>query len=245
MVDIENNSKQLNQFDNDVGKDYLKKVLKMNFGATQRDDFTNSELSQLAINNYFQGLYKKDNRVLFKLELTYKFSESIKDKREIAKALSQKYFIQFHTRFVLPNLYGRHYENKKKQQPICYAFLECHHANEFHHHAIYAVNESDTSFFDKFIGENTLIDINGQLYSKSKNCLSNIRTSYLQRIDVEVPTQVIYATKQLKEFNNDYLVFPDSQIKRKNKHQLTKPNYPQQTINDGRKMKQRFDNLHK
>ena len=83
------------------------------------------------------------------------------------------------------------------------------------------------------------------MYSKSKKCLANIRTSYLQRIDVEVPTQVIYATKQLKQFNNDYLVFPDNQIKRKNKHQLTKPNYPQQTINDSRKMKQRFDNLHK
>ena len=245
MADIENNSKQLYQFDNGVGKDYLKKVLKMNFGGTQRDDFTNSELCQLAINNYFQGLYKEDSRGLYKLELTYKFSESIKEHRTIAKDTAQKYFIQFHTRFVLPNLYGRHYENKKKQQPICYAFLECHQANEFHHHAIYAVNESDTSFFDKFIGENTFIDIYDSMYSKSKNCLANIRTSYLQRIDVEVPTQVIYATKQLKQFNNDYLVFPDSQIKRKNKHQLTKPNYLQQFINDSRKLKQRFDNLHK
>ena len=245
MADIENNSKQLYQFDNDVGKDYLKKVLKMNFGGTQRDDFTNSELSQIAMNNYFQGLYKEDSRVLYKLELTYKFSESIKEHRTIAKDTAQKYFIQFHTRFVLPNLYGRHYENKKKEQPICYAFLECHQANEFHHHAIYAVNKSDTSFFDKFIGENTFIDIYDSMYSKSKKCLTNIRTSYLQRIDVEVPTQVIYATKQLKEFNNDYLVFPDSQIKRKNKHQLTEPNLPQHYRNAHKKMIERLSNLYK
>lgn len=245
MADIETNSKHLNQFNDDIGKEYLKKVLKMNFGSTQRDNFTNSEICQIAMNNYFQQQHIENNRVLYKLELTYKFQESIKDKREIAKSLAQKYFIQFHTRFVLPNLYGRHYENKKKEQPICYAFLECHQANEFHHHAIYAVNESDTSFFDKFIGENTLIDIKDQLYSKSYECLSHIRTSYLQRIDVVVPTQVIYATKQLKQFNNDYLVFPDSQIKRKNKHQLTKDNFPQHCLNDHKKMMKRFSNLYK
>ncbi len=245
MVDIENNSKQLYQFDNDVGKDYLKKVLKMNFGGTQRDDFTNSELSQIAMNNYFQELYKEDSRVLYKLELTYKFSESIKEHRTIAKDTAQKYFIQFHTRFVLPNLYGRHYENKKKQQPICYAFLECHQANEFHHHAIYAVNESDVSFFDKFVGENTLIDITEKLYSKSYSYLTNLRTSCLKKVDVENLTQPIYATKQLKNFHNDFLVFPDAQVKRKNKHQLTDPNFPQQQRNSQKKMIERFSNLHK
>ena len=230
---------------NDIGEDYLKRVLKMNYGRTQRDDFSNSEKCQLAFNNYFYKLYKEDKRVLYKLELTYKLSERVLSNSQISKEVAKKYFIQFHTRFVLPNLYGRHYQNKKKEQPICYAFLECHGTNEYHHHTIYAVKESDTSFFDRFVGENTLIDVTETMYSKSYSYLTNLKTSYLQRIDVENLTQPIYATKQLKNFHNDFLVFPDAQVKRKNKHQLTKPNFPQHQRNFQKTMIERFSNLHK
>jgi len=245
MADIENNSKQLNHLDNDIGEDYLKRVLKMNYGKTQRDNFSNSEKCQLAFNNYFYKLHKEDKRVLYKLELTYKLSENVLSNNQISKEVAKKYFIQFHTRFVLPNLYGRHYENKKKEQPICYAFLECHSANEYHHHAIYAVKESDVSFFDKFVGENTLIDITEKLYSKSYSYLTNLRTSCLKKVDVENLTQPIYTTKQLKNFHNDFLVFPDAQVKRKNKYQLTDPNFPQHQRNYQKKMIERFNNLHK
>jgi hypothetical protein len=37
MADIENNSKHLNHLNNDIGEAYLKQVLKMNYGKTQRD----------------------------------------------------------------------------------------------------------------------------------------------------------------------------------------------------------------
>lgn len=215
-----------------IGRSYLTKVL-------NTLDLTNDEFRQLAINEYFHDLYL-EGRKLYKLDITYKIPKQEIDYHDIqiSKEIVSKFFIQFHTRFLLPTLYGRHYENKKLVQPVCIAFLEQNKKstkgeNQFHHHVLYAVHSTDIEFFDSFLGMNTFVNLTKtfkyeQAEDKDKKRIDftkQIKTSCLKVIDTEFQTQPIYASKKWYKYLDDLLVFPDSLKRQYRKNSVNNANY--------------------
>ena len=166
---------------------------------------------QTARDSYHQYLESldPDEFTLFHLTTTYL---PYQDRTYTARDVN-KFFINFYLKNLLPNMFHTRTwtKTKKLTQPIVLSFLDEHqtktvqvntdangnpifaHSVRLHHHSIIASRPATTSQFLGMCGDNTMTEYSPKMM-----------TSNMVRCDAE---RVLYASKLLWKYPNDYLMF--------------------------------------
>ena len=159
---------------------------------------------------YYSDL-EESGRTLYFLTLTYKpYSD-----RVYTPLVVNQFFTTFYVQHFLPFIFQtKNFDrpNRKRIQPITYAFLDDHAPKGFrdplnpslttlvtglHHHAILAVHPDTFSAVDSLKGENTLVGFSPK-----------IMTSDLKPCDAKT---VSYASKMMWKYSLE-LMFPDKTV---------------------------------